>query len=177
MPCFLGGREIMAKCAFNISLLSFLFVPFHSFPVSFLFSFCIFHLPSAFPPSHSRNAFLSSIFHLFPSFYLIIIYLPWWKIAFSARLSSTFIFHLPPSAIAWKTFLIPSYSEVYSSFLVCFPFKKHFPKKHIKERCFTISKIKIKTTLLHCKLFSYICNLNISYTIDKRNKSAKKNAA
>ena len=55
--------------------------------------------------------------------------------------------------------------------------KEHFPKKHIKERCFTISKTKIKTTLLHCKLFSYICNLNISYTIDKRNKSAKKNAA
>ena len=76
--------------------------------------------------SHSQNAFLSSIFHLFSSFYLIIIYLPWWKIAFSARLSSTFIFHLPPSAIAWKSFLIPSYSEVYSSFLVCFPFKKHF---------------------------------------------------
>ena len=79
-----------------------------------------------FPSSHSQNAFLSSIFHLFQSFYLIIIYLPWWKIAFSARLSSTFIFHLPPSAIAWKTFLIPLYSEVYSSFLVCFPFKKHF---------------------------------------------------
>ena len=34
--------------------------------------------------------------------------------------------YLPPFAIAWKTFLIPSYSEVYSSFLVCFPFKKHF---------------------------------------------------
>ena len=79
-----------------------------------------------FPSSHSQNAFLSSIFHLFQSFGLIIIYLPWWKIAFSARLSSTFIFHLPPSAIAWKTFLIPSYSEVYSPFLVCFPLKKHF---------------------------------------------------
>ena len=79
-----------------------------------------------FPSSHSQNAFLSSIFHLFQSFGLIIIYLPWWKIAFSARLSSTLIFHLPPSAIAWKTFLIPSYSEVYSSFLVCFPLKKHF---------------------------------------------------
>ena len=65
-------------------------------------------------------------FHLFPSFYLIIIYLPWWKIAFSARLSSTLIFHLPPSSIAWKTFLIPSYSEVYFLFLVSFPFKKHF---------------------------------------------------
>ena len=76
--------------------------------------------------SPPRNAFLSSIFHLFPSFYLIIIYLPWWKIAFSARLSSTFIFHLPPSAIAWKSFLIPSYSELYFLFLVSFPFKKHF---------------------------------------------------
>ena len=76
--------------------------------------------------SHSQNAFLSSIFHLFSSFYLIIIYLPWWKIAFSACLSSTFIFHLPPSAIAWKTFLIPSYSELYFLFLVSFPFKKHF---------------------------------------------------
>ena len=76
--------------------------------------------------SPPRNAFLSSIFHLFPSFYLIIIYLPWWKIAFSARISSTFIFHLPPSAIAWKSFLIPSYSELYFLFLVSFPFKKHF---------------------------------------------------
>ena len=76
--------------------------------------------------SPPRNAFLSSIFHLFSSFYLIIIYLPWWKIAFSACLSSTFIFHLPPSAIAWKTFLIPSYSELYFLFLVSFPFKKHF---------------------------------------------------
>ena len=79
-----------------------------------------------FPSSHSQNALLSSIFHLFPSFYLIIIYLPWWKIAFSARLSSTLIFHLPPSAIAWKSFLIPSYSELYFLFLVSFPFKKHF---------------------------------------------------
>ena len=76
--------------------------------------------------SHPWNVFLSSIFHLFQSFYLIIIYLPWWKIAFSACLSSTFIFHLPPSAIAWKTFLIPSYSELYFLFLVSFPFKKHF---------------------------------------------------
>ena len=78
------------------------------------------------PSSHTKNAFLSSIFHLFPSFYLIIICLPWWKIAFSACLSSTLIFHLPPSAIAWKTSIIPSYSEVYFLFLVSFPLKKHF---------------------------------------------------
>ena len=39
-----------------------------------------------------------------------------------------------------------------------------------------INKIKIKTTLSHCKQFSYICILNVSYTIDKRNKFDKQNA-
>ena len=102
--CFFG------KCSF---LLEYGWIGVKSWTVPFL-------------SSHPWNVFLSSIFHLFQSFYLIIIYLPWWKIAFSARLSSTLIFHLPPSAIAWKTFLIHSYSEVYFLFLVSFSLKKHF---------------------------------------------------
>ena len=89
------------------------------------------------------------MFYLFPSFYLIIIYLPWWKIAFSARLSSTLIFHLPPSAIAWKTFLISSYSEVYFLFLVSFPLKKHF---HILACLFENALPFFRKSFVICRL-------------------------
>ena len=125
MPCFWAGEKLWQNMLLTLVFYLFFssrFTLSRSLPF-FLFVSFISHSLFSSPP---RNAFLSSIFHLFPSFYLIIIYLPWWKIAFSARLSSTFIFHLPPSAIAWKTFLIPSYPEVYSPFLVCFPLKKHF---------------------------------------------------
>ncbi|AUI49052.1 hypothetical protein BUN20_00285 [Bacteroides fragilis] len=46
--------------------------------------------------SPTKNTFRSSIFHLFPLTPLIINAMTWWKIAFSACLSSTRIFHLPP---------------------------------------------------------------------------------
>ena len=96
---FWGGREIMAKCAFNISLLSFLFVPFHSFPVSFLFSFCIFHLPSAFLLSSAKCI---SIFHLPP----FSIFLSDYHLVnrVEDRVFSPFIFHLylPSSTYCFK---------------------------------------------------------------------------
>ncbi|EFR56062.1 hypothetical protein BFAG_04761 [Bacteroides fragilis 3_1_12] len=99
MPCFLGGREIMAKCAFNISLLSFLFVPFHSFPVSFLFSFCIFHLPSAFLLSSAKCI---SIFHL-PPFSIFLSDYHLFTLV-EDRVFSPFIFHphLPSSTLCHR---------------------------------------------------------------------------
>ena len=125
--CFFG------KCSF---LLEYGWIGVKSWTVPFL-------------SSHPWNVFLSSIFHLFQSFYLIIIYLPWWKIAFSARLSSTLIFHLPPSAIAWKSFLIPSYSEVYFLFLVSFPLKKHF---HILACLFENALPFFRKSFVVCRL-------------------------
>ena len=47
--------------------------------------------------SHTKNAFGSSIFHLLESKPLITRCLSWWKMPFLCLLSSTFIFHLPPS--------------------------------------------------------------------------------
>ena len=44
-----------------------------------------------------KKTFRSSIFHLLMFIYLIYNIIDWWKIAFSAHLSSTLIFHLPPA--------------------------------------------------------------------------------
>ena len=110
---FWGGREIMAKCAFNISLLSFLFVPFHSFPVSFLFSFCIFHLPSAFLLSSAKCI---SIFHLPP----FSIFLSDYHLVDTVedRVFRSFIFHLhlPSSTLCHRLKNFPN-SLVFRSIL------------------------------------------------------------
>ena len=50
-----------------------------------------------------KNDFRSSIFHLSTIIILIISRMTWWKIAFSARLSSTLIFHLPPTVSGGKS--------------------------------------------------------------------------
>ncbi|KAA4705882.1 hypothetical protein F3B26_02000 [Bacteroides fragilis] len=46
--------------------------------------------------SPTKNTFRSSVFHLFPLTPLMINAMTRWKIAFSACLSSTRIFYLPP---------------------------------------------------------------------------------
>ena len=118
----------MAKCAFNISLLSFLFVPFHSFPVSFLFSFCIFHLPSAFLLSSAKCI---SIFHLPP----FSIFLSDYHLVNTVedRVFSPFIFHhhLPSSTRCFREHFSSNGLENKWIYPISYPFISlkafHFP--------------------------------------------------
>ena len=70
----------------------------------------------AMPVSHTKNAFQSSIFHLSTIIILIISRMTLWKIAFSARLSSTLIFHLPPTVSGGKSSVKNWYTNTSSAF-------------------------------------------------------------